>query len=165
MVLALSRLLANRYTVDARELAAMFDRVIQYLESLSTGEAFGFADEDRNLAVAALFYHMIAVDGIIKPIEKEWFHSLLEEKFGLTAERLAAFSKKASEADLRSSGLFPFTSIINHECTLAEKIEIIEQMKLLAQSDGECHPLEEQLIRNVAELLKLPGDPEQSAAE
>jgi hypothetical protein len=51
--LALARLLANRYTVGARELASMFDRVIQYLESLSTGEAIGFADEDRNLAVAA----------------------------------------------------------------------------------------------------------------
>jgi uncharacterized tellurite resistance protein B-like protein len=143
----------------------MFDKVIQYLESLSAGEAVRFADEDRNLAVAALFYHMIAVDGIIKPIEKVRFHSLLEEKFGLTAKRLAKFSDKASEADLRSAGLFPFTSIINHECTLAEKLEIVEQMRSLAQSDGECHPLEAQLIRNVAELLKLPVEPEQSAAE
>lgn len=143
----------------------MFDKVIQYLESLSAGEKVGFADEDRNLAVAALFYHMIAVDGVIKPIEKLQFHSLLEEKFGLTAERLATFSEEASEADLRSTGLFPFTSIINHECVLAEKIEIVEQMKSLAQSDGECHPLEAQLIRNVMELLKLPIEPEQSAAE
>ena len=143
----------------------MFDKVIQYLESLSAGEAVGFADEDRNLAVAALFYHMIAVDGIIKPIEKVRFHSLLEENFGLTAERLATFSDKASEADLRSTGLFPFTSIINHECTMAEKFEIVEQLRSLAQSDGECHPLEAQLIRNVAELLKLPIEPEQSAAE
>jgi uncharacterized tellurite resistance protein B-like protein len=143
----------------------MFDRVIQYLESLSTGEARGFADEDRNLAVAALFYHMIAVDGIVKPIEKIRFHSLLEEKFGLSEERLASFSEMASEADLRSSGLFPFTSIINYECTMAEKIEIVEQLKLLAKSDGECHPLEAQLIINVAELLKLPVEPEQSAAE
>jgi len=143
----------------------MFDKVIQYLESLSAGKVSGFEAEDRNLAVAALFYHMIAVDGIIKPIEKVRFHALLEERFGLTAERLAKFSEKATEVDLRSSGLFPFTSIINHECTIEEKMEIIDQMRTLAQSDGECHPLEAQLIRNVAELLKLPFEPEKSAAE
>ncbi len=143
----------------------MFDRVIQYLESLGAGKVDSFATEDRNLAVAALFYHMIAVDGVVKPIEKLQFHSLLEKKFGLTAERLARFSEKATEMDLRSSGLFPFTSIINHECSYEEKLEIVEQMRNLAQSDGECHPLESQLIRNVEELLKLPFESEKSAAE
>ena len=143
----------------------MFDKVIQYLESLSAGKSHGFAADDRNLAIAALFYHMIAVDGIIKPVEKMRFHEILEQKFGLGSNQLAAFSLRASEADLRSSALFPFTSIINHECTLAEKAEIVQQMKTLAQSDGECHPLEAQLIENIEELLKLSSSDDSAAAE
>jgi uncharacterized tellurite resistance protein B-like protein len=136
----------------------MFDTVIQYLESLSAGNDKGFASEDRNLAIAALFYHMIAVDGVIKPVEKMRFNGLLEQKFDLSIDTLAEFSSKASEADLQSTGLFPFTSIINHSCSRAEKAEIVEQMKLLARSDGECHPLEALLIQNIEELLKLSGE-------
>ena len=133
----------------------MFDKVIQYLESLSAGNTDGFAAEDRNLAIAALFYHMIAVDGVIKPVEKMRFNDLLVMKFNLSIETLAGLSSRATETDLQSAGLFPFTSIINHACTRAEKIEIIEQMKSLARSDGECHPLEALLIQNIEELLKL----------
>ncbi len=143
----------------------MFDTVIQYLESLSAGEAKQFSADERNLAIAALFYHMIAVDGVIKPVEKMRFGNILEKRFGLTTDTLAAFSARASDADMRSSGLFPFTSIINHECSRLEKIEIIEQLKSLAQADGECHPLEAQLIRNVEELLKVNSDGEKNAAE
>lgn len=117
------------------------------------------------MAIAALFYHMIAVDGVVKPVEKIRFLEILELRFGLSAERLAEFGARAKDTDLLSSGLFPFTSIINHECSVVEKIEIVTQMKLLARSDGECHPLEAQMIRNVEELLKLTDGPRRSAAE
>ncbi len=143
----------------------MFETVVRYLESLAAGEATGFAADDRNLAIAALFYHMIAADGVVKPVELMRFHDVLEKKFDLSIGMLEAFSARAEEADLQSSGLFPFTSIINHSCNRAEKVKIVEQMRLLAQSDGVCHPLEAQLIQNVEELLKLSGDDEKNAAE
>ncbi len=143
----------------------MFDTIIDYLDSLSKGLDAGFADDDKNLAIAALFYHMIAADGIVKPVEKVRFDHILEAKFSLTRESLSTLSSRAGAADLRSSGLFPFTSIINNKCSRAEKLEIIEHLQSLAHSDGECHPLEAQLIENVRELLKLPpANPEPSFA-
>ncbi len=133
----------------------MFKRVVEFLESLGAGEAERFGADDRNLAIAALFHHMIAVDGVIKPIEKVRFNAVLEEKFGLTSEKLLDFSARASHEGLQSSSLFPFTSIINRECSRAEKIEIVTQLEMLARSDGEWHPLEAGLVKNVAELLKV----------
>ncbi len=133
----------------------MFKRVVEFLESLGAGEVDRFDADDRNLAIAALFHHMIAVDGVIKPIEKVRFNAVLEEKFGLTPEKLLDFSARASKEGLQSSSLFPFTSIINRECNRAEKLEIVTQLEMLARSDGEWHPLEAGLVRNVAELLKV----------
>ncbi len=134
----------------------MFDTVIKYLEALSNGEARGFNAEERNLAIAALFYHMIAADGVVLAEEKAQFRKILADQFDLSETRLEALVDQARSQDKYFSGLFPLTAIINRSCNECEKIEIIDQLLALAGADGELHVLELSLIENVAELLRLP---------
>ncbi len=46
----------------------MFDQIIEWLEDASHGEKHGYSARDVQTAVAALYYHMISVDGIVKLI-------------------------------------------------------------------------------------------------
>ncbi|MEM7302997.1 MAG: TerB family tellurite resistance protein [Pseudomonadota bacterium] len=134
----------------------MFDVVIQYLERMSDGEARGFDQKDRNLAIAALFYHLMAIDDIIHPDEVERYREVLVRRFGISGDRLNDMMDEARSTEAQFSGLFPLTTIINHECDEAQKQSILAQMMDLAGSDGEFHPLELEMIFNTAELLKLP---------
>ena len=134
----------------------MFDTVIKYLEGLSSGEVSAFNTDERNLAIAALFYHMIAADGVVRALEKQQFKTILKQRLDLSEDTLEALIGKARSEDQAFSGLFPLTAIINQTCTDEQKTEIINQLMALARSDGELHPLELDLVENVAELLKLP---------
>ena len=52
----------------------MFDRVMAWLEA-KDAQALPFADNDVRVAVAALWYHMIAVDGVVTQDERNQFRA------------------------------------------------------------------------------------------
>lgn len=143
----------------------MFGTVVKFLEDLASGEAMNFERDDRNLAIAALLYHMVTIDGVVKPSEIQRFRQILSDRFGLRASRLDGLIDKARLEDREFSGLFPLTSIINHECSDAQKAGIVDQMMQLAVADGELKEAEAHLLRSVSQLLKIPLPDRLQAAE
>lgn len=133
----------------------MFDRVLSWLESPGENEERHFDDQDIRVAVAALFYHMVAVDGEVTEIESQRLGNLLRERFGLNHSQLAQLSQEGQNVDQDSAGLFPFAIILNREYSEDQRRDILSRLEALAQADGVVHPLEAAMVDQMRLLLKL----------
>ena len=133
----------------------MFERVMDWLEAEPDGVSEGFEMHDIQVAVAALFYHMIAIDGVVKPEEARRLKELLKRRFKLESEQIAALAVEGEASDKHSAGLFPFTVILNRELDEKQRKRVFKQLENLAMADGTLHPLEEDMLAHVRNLLKL----------
>ncbi len=125
----------------------MFDKVISWLEDGSEGQ------EDVQTAVAALYYHMISVDGQMLSSEVDRFADLLKSRFDLNDDQLEALSVRGIEADSQSAGLFPFTVILKRDLDHQQQEQVLEALQQLADADGSRHELETRMIQDIKDLL------------
>ena len=136
----------------------MFDRVMDWLETATTEPAShgqGFGDHDIQVCVAALFYHMVAIDGVVTPEERRQFFDLLAQRYDLADSQLAQLVLDGEESDRQSAGLFPFTVILNRQLDQTQRQVVFEQLQQLAQADGVVDELEQGMLDHVKVLLKL----------
>ena len=115
----------------------------------------GFDDHEIQVCVAALFYHMIAIDGEVADIERQHLRKILSRRYQLSDEQLAALEREGEENDKGSAGLFPFTVILNRQLDVKQRRMIFDQLKQLAMADGRIHDLEQGMLDHVKVLLKL----------
>ncbi|MEP1089006.1 MAG: TerB family tellurite resistance protein [Rhizobiaceae bacterium] len=115
----------------------------------------GFDDHDIQVCVAALFYHMIAVDGEVTEVERQQLHTLLSQRYQLTDHQLGVLEQEGEASDKDSAGLFPFTVILNRQLDEHERWKVYGQLKQLAEADGTVHDLEQGMLDHVNILLKL----------
>ncbi|MEE9375106.1 MAG: TerB family tellurite resistance protein [Rhizobiaceae bacterium] len=134
----------------------MFDRVMQWLEADGADHERGFNTEDIRLSIAALYYHMIAVDGVVTVEELRHLRGVLREQFLLDDKQIAHLANKGEAMDKSSAGIFPFTVILNRELEEQERKEVYDQLLTLAKADGVLHSLEEAMLDHVKFLLQLP---------
>ena len=63
---------------------------------------------------------------------------------------------EAAKEELEGSiDLWRFTSLINENYTMAEKIEVIEEIWRIAYADGHLDKHEDYLVHKMADLLRL----------
>lgn len=138
----------------------MFNRVVEYLENLASGrgEDQSYSDDEKNTAIAALLYRMVSIDGIVRDVEKTQLRSVLKTRFEIHPPVLEETIARAMSEHSESAGLFPFTSIIMHQCDEHERQDIVMAMWHLALCDGELHEYERNLIERAAELLDTPSE-------
>ncbi|MFD0917737.1 TerB family tellurite resistance protein [Pseudahrensia aquimaris] len=130
----------------------MFDRIIEWLEK---GEGGDFPSRDVRTAVAAIYYHMMAVDGAVTLREIETFTNILGEQFDLDDDQIHDLMHRGAETDASSPSLFPFASIINSAFDIDKRMAVMDHLVSLADSDGIRHPLETELLEHLAKLFKL----------
>ncbi len=128
-----------------------FDRLTNDAVAVDMGE-----DEVR-LAVAALLYHVIAVDGVVTPAEQATLNELLENRFGLDDASTRALVAAAETADDEAVDLYRFTSLLKQRLEVVDRERIIEMMWRLVFADGGMHEFEENVVWRVAELLAVPA--------
>lgn len=138
----------------------MFDKVVEFLENLASGQEAdqAYSDEEKNTAIAALLYRMVSIDGVVRDVERMQLRTVLHDRFGINPPALERTIRKAMVEHSESAGLFPFTSIIMHQCDEDERQHIVLAMWHLALCDGELHEFERNLIERAAELMDTPGE-------
>lgn len=115
----------------------------------------GFADHEIRVCIAALFYHMIAVDGEVTEIERQQLREILSQRYQLSDNQLAALEQEGEESDKESAGLFPFAVILNRQLNPEQRLKVYDQLQQLAMADGNVHDLEQGMLDHVRILLKL----------
>lgn len=110
---------------------------------------------DLRVAACALFLEMAAIDGEFSEEERERIVSVLTSDYGLSSEYAAALLE-SSERELKGSiDLWQFTSLINQNYSLDEKLQIIELLWKVVYADGCLDKHEDYLVHKLANLLRL----------
>ena len=125
-------------------------------QQLAISEPEGPAEDALQLASIALYLEMIEMDDRVEVKERELMTSLVRESFSLSEEQAAALIAEAEQKRNQATDYFQFTSLINKQCSLEQKIAFIESLWQMAMVDGKIDPQEEYLVRKLADLLYVP---------
>lgn len=135
----------------------MLKQIKQFMaQQLALSEPERPAEEALQLASIALYLEMIEMDDRIEVKERALMSSLVRESFALSEEQAAALIAQAEQQRNQATDYFQFTSLINKQCSLEQKIAFIESLWQMAMVDGKIDPQEEYLVRKLADLLYVP---------
>ena len=114
-----------------------------------------FADNDYRLAAAALFIHVVGVDGAVSEAARRKLHAVLKARFELDDAATTELIEEATTVEGEAVDLYRFTSLLNR--TLDEKgcRRIIEMMWEIIYADGRVSEFEDNLVWRVADLLNV----------
>ena len=113
---------------------------------------------DSRVATCALFVEMARIDEEFSEEETERILSIITEKYGLSVEHADALIAEAEKELEGSVDLWQFTSLINANYSIKEKIEIIETLWTIVYVDGKMDQYEHYLMNKLKTLLRLSQD-------
>ena len=113
-------------------------------------------EEKLQIATVALFLEMMTMDDKVEPEEQEIILSLIHQNLSLTAEQTDSLIELAEQQRKAATDYFQFTSLINKEYSLEQKVRLIESLWKIAFIDGVLDMNEEYLVRKIADLLHVP---------
>jgi uncharacterized tellurite resistance protein B-like protein len=129
--------------------------LISTLNQNFNGEGIKSETISKELACAALLMEVMKMDGELKPSEHKLFAERLVHHFKLTQEELALLSKEAEHSLEESIDYYQFTKALNQQLSLAEKLDLVESLWMMAAVDGHIDAHENHLLRKIADLLHI----------
>jgi uncharacterized tellurite resistance protein B-like protein len=128
----------------------MFDAISRLF---SRDEPTSLAIEPK-LAVAALLVHLAAVDGAVKPEEREALKGALIDFYELGEDEVEKLIAEAMHRDSEAVDFYRFTSALS-SLPEDEKVEIIRMMWQVVFADKKNHELEDNMVWRIAELIHV----------
>ena len=110
-------------------------------------------DHQLKLATAVLLVEMMQQDHRVQREEREAVRKILQEKFKLGHGETEELFNLAQHAAEEAVDYHQFTSLIAREYPQEQKIRIIEYLWMIAYADKNLDPLEEHMIRRIADLI------------
>lgn len=112
--------------------------------------------EDRRLAAAVLLLETARADYEHHALELDAVRAGLAREFGLSGAALDTLLADAGEKAKHSVSLHEFVQTLNRTLPVDEKRSLLRLLWEVAYADGRIEPLEEHLLRRLADLLHLP---------
>lgn len=110
---------------------------------------------DIRVATCALLLEMANIDDEFTDTEREDIILILKKKYNLPDEDVTPLIQ-ATEEELKGSiDLWRFTTLINKNYSVEEKIQVIEMVWKIAYADGRLGKHEDYLVHKLAKLLRL----------
>lgn len=106
-----------------------------------------------NLACAALLIEVMNSDHELDDREAAAFLAVLKDSLKVSDEDIEELASLAEKQAQQATSLYEFTRLINDNYDYQQKVELIENMWLIAFSDEKLDKYEEHLIRKIADLI------------
>jgi len=107
------------------------------------------------LATAVLLIEVMRSDAESKNEEQATVLNILRQRFHLPETEVAQLSELGHRTAIAANDFHQFTSLINRELDMPEKVRIIEYMWQVAYADKQISEHEEHLLRKIAGLLYI----------
>lgn len=111
--------------------------------------------DDPRLAVAVLMFHVIAVDGAVKPEERARFIGELASRYDLDAADADALAEAARAVERETVDLGAFTSGLQRRLAPEELRGVVRSLWDMVLIDGELHEFEDNIVWRIGDLLGL----------
>lgn len=134
----------------------LWNRIRELVDNYGNGSSDGnldMAEEEIQLAAAALLVHATVVDGNIDKREGEVLRNVLERRFDLERSEASQLVKDASEREAEAVDLYGFTSVLTRRLDREGRMKIVEMLWEVVVADGVIHEFESNLVWRAAELL------------
>jgi len=122
-------------------------------------------EQRLQLASAVLLLDVAQADRDYSEQEKEKIRQAISSKFSLSDNDIHNLMELADAKSNDATDYHQFTSLLNKEFSVEQKIRLIELMWQVAYADGELDPHEDHFIRKISELLYLRHNELLSARE
>jgi uncharacterized tellurite resistance protein B-like protein len=127
------------------------------LDGLLPPQAGAAAEEHTlQLATAVMLVEVMRADTSFHAGEREAVLTALRAKFGLTEEEAARLAELAEAEAKSASDWFAFTSRINENFEMPQKLRMLEFMWDVAYADGHLSEHERHVMWRIADLLHIP---------
>lgn len=134
-------------------IASIKDFFSQFIEPGITASSAG--TPALQIATAALLLEMMRMDNELKNEERQAIAITLQTQFNLDSEQFETLMALAEREAREANDYYQFTSLINRHCDQAQKVQIIENLWLVAMIDGHLDAHELHLMRKLADLLYI----------
>tara|TARA_Y100000768_G_C23906947_1_gene648010 strand:- start:85 stop:555 length:471 start_codon:yes stop_codon:yes gene_type:complete len=132
--------------------------LLNLLKNIFDTQKISVEDSDNNNNLNLLCGLMIEAantDGEIDQVEVDKIVTVLVHVFKEDIDEVNTAIKKAIENRNNSKSLFYYTSKINKQYTIEQKLILIEALWEIVLSDGKVHDYETSLIRRLSGLLYI----------
>ena len=108
------------------------------------------------LATAVLLVEVMHADGHVRPPQQRAVVRALQRQFRLSEGDTALLVQKAEQAQHDATDFFAFTTALNDQLDVGEKLQVVEAMWQVAYADGTLEAHEQHVLWRVADLLHVP---------
>ena len=141
-----------------QEIEKMIDLVKKFFSKSSPDDSSNQRRKkthDIRVATCALLLEMSNIDGEFSELEREKIISILRRDFDLSDEYATTLLEASNEELKDGIDLWRFTSLINQNYSMEEKIRVIETIWDIVYTDGKLDKHEDYLVHKLANLLHL----------
>lgn len=137
----------------------MFDALRRFVGDLAAPDrpSSPLGEEEIRLAVAALLYHVVAVDGLVTDEERARLRSVLTDRYQLDDDEVDALMARGESADREAVDLYRFTSVLKARLDESERRQVVSLLWDMVYADGRVDEFEDNVLWRVSELLGIPA--------
>ena len=138
----------------------MLNKLSDFLSSIiPPASAENRPEHTLQLATAVLLIEVMQSDAECAFEEQATILKILKERFQLPDAEVKILAERGQQTSKTANDFQQFTSLINRELELPEKVRIIEYLWQVAYADSQSSAHENHLMRKIAALLYIPhGD-------
>ena len=134
----------------------MLNKLTDFLSAIiAPASAETRPEHTLQMATAVLLIEVMQSDADSTDQELATILSILKERFHLSDAEVSQLSELGHRTAQAANDLHQFTTLINRELELSEKVRIIEYMWQVAYADSQISAHENHLMRRMADLLHL----------
>ncbi|MDO8465764.1 MAG: TerB family tellurite resistance protein [Gallionella sp.] len=134
----------------------MLNKLNDFLSTIiAPASAESRPEHTLQLATAVLLIEVMRSDADSADEEQTAILNILKERFRLPDAEVAQLSELGHRTATSANDLHQFTSLINRELELPEKVRIIEYLWQVAYADRQISAHENHLMRRMADLLHI----------
>jgi uncharacterized tellurite resistance protein B-like protein len=113
------------------------------------------AEHSLQLATAVLLIEVMRSDAECAEEEHAAIIGILKKRFALSDELAEQLAEHGEQTAKTATDFYQFTTVINRELTLPEKIRIVEYLWQVVYADGKVSAHENHLMRKLVDLLHI----------
>lgn len=134
----------------------MLNKLNDFLATLiPTGHADSRPEHTLQLATAVLLVEVMRADADSTASEQATVLKILGEHFNLSAAEVAQLAELGHRTATAANDFQQFTSLLNRELDMADKVRILEYMWQVAYADSTISAHEHHLMQKIAGLLYI----------
>ena len=134
----------------------MLDKLNNFLSTMFLPDSdVGASQDTLQLSVAVLLIEVMQADAECAFEEQAAIMNILKDRFKLSEAEVTQLSQQAQQASREANDYYRFTTQINHELELPEKIRIVEFLWQVVYADGIVSAHENHIMRKLVDLLHI----------